>query len=169
MQPGSHLCMCCKMSIGLNLARSSFRQQRGKRSVPLRSGHHAAWAAGRLAKHFDMTSSCMASRAHAHGLHASVAAAAHQHVSPVVGPQAAPAAQQAPAGGIKGPAQQPQVQPSAAAAAQVGQPLPTHAPWAWAGEEIDHVRALLRALHGYCIQHKARGWTFLERAACNLR
>ena len=87
------------------------------------------------------------------------------------GPQAAPAAQQAPAGSNKGSAQQPQaqVQATAAAAAQVGQALPAHAPWAWAGEEVDHVRALLRALHGHCIQHKARGWTFLERAACNLR
>ena len=128
----------------------------------------AGWAEALLELLLD-GSPCMASRAHAHGLHAGAAAAAHQHVSSGVGATAAPAAQQAPAGGNKGSAQQPQVQATAAAAAQVGQALPVHAPWAWAGEEIDHVRALLRALHGYCIQHKARGWTFLERAACNLR
>ena len=128
----------------------------------------AGWAEALLELLLD-GSPCMASRAHAHGPHASAAAAAHQHVSSGVVAQAARAAQQAPAGSNRGPAHQAKVQGTAAAAAQVGQALPAHAPWAWAGEEIDHVRALLRALHGHCIQHKVRGWTFLERAACNLR
>ena len=125
----------------------------------------AGWAEALLELLLD-GSPCMASRGHAH---AGVAAAADQHVFSGAGAQAAPAAQQSPATSSKGLAQQPQGQATAAAAAQAGQPLPAHAPWTWAGEEIDHVRALLRALHGYCIQHKARGWTFLERAACNLR
>ena len=44
-----------------------------------------------------------------------------------------------------------------------------HAAWRWAGEECQVIRALLRALHGYCVQQLPHGWTALEQTACHLR
>lgn len=45
----------------------------------------------------------------------------------------------------------------------------THAAWEWVGKESQDIRAMLRALHGYCMQHRPRGWTALEQTACHLR
>jgi len=45
----------------------------------------------------------------------------------------------------------------------------THAAWQWAGDECQLIRALLRALHGFCVQHIPHGWTALEQTACHLR
>ena len=45
----------------------------------------------------------------------------------------------------------------------------THTAWEWAGQETQALRAMLRALHGYCAQQKSRGWTALEQTACHLR
>ncbi len=44
-----------------------------------------------------------------------------------------------------------------------------HSPWEWAGPECQLIRALLRALHGHCVQHIPHGWTALEQTACHLR
>ncbi|KAL3142038.1 hypothetical protein ABBQ32_004670 [Trebouxia sp. C0010 RCD-2024] len=44
-----------------------------------------------------------------------------------------------------------------------------HSPWEWAGREGQAIRALLRALHGHCVQQQAQGWIALEQTACHLR
>ena len=44
-----------------------------------------------------------------------------------------------------------------------------HSPWEWAGREGQVIRALLRALHGHCVQQQPQGWIALEQTACHLR
>ncbi|KAK9824084.1 hypothetical protein WJX72_007613 [[Myrmecia] bisecta] len=44
-----------------------------------------------------------------------------------------------------------------------------HAAWRWVGQELEFIRAMLRALHGHALQHLPRGWTALYRTAYRLR
>ncbi|KAL0021859.1 hypothetical protein WJX77_009077 [Trebouxia sp. C0004] len=66
------------------------------------------------------------------------------------------------------PPSQPQGQPSFPEGA-LRSDSATHAAWQWAGDECQLIRALLRALHGFCVQHIPHGWTALEQTACHLR
>ena len=44
-----------------------------------------------------------------------------------------------------------------------------HNAWEWTGAEGQVIRAMLRALHGHCVQHQPHGWIALEQTACHLR
>ncbi|DBA78126.1 TPA: hypothetical protein ACH3X2_008097 [Trebouxia sp. C0005] len=66
------------------------------------------------------------------------------------------------------PPSQPQGRPSSPEGAPRSDSA-THAAWQWVGDECQLIRALLRALHGFCVQHIPHGWTALEQTACHLR
>ena len=63
---------------------------------------------------------------------------------------------------------QPQSRPHSSDGTPRGE-IAAHSAWEWAGAESQLIRAILRALHGHCVQQTPHGWTAIEQTACHLR